>query len=1075
MSNWYVMGKRGEQGPYTPTELRQRIEAGQIRESDSVRSEGQEAWLPARVCEELLNDQPASILPKPLTQRGMLIVFSGLCLVSALLFGMVLGQPGDKLPSPQEADAEQQLDAEPLVQIVEQQPLPAAEQINVAVKQASLAPAPQEHPFDPLPRPAVEPLVVVDAPIKVEARKVPVDVAEEVIVPVAPQAPSVSAVAYSGRPFGIAELQILFAENNRPRILPDQPVFVVAADGRVFYPAIEVEYADTKLHVASKLTGRFLFQGDQSLQLSFAVAGRQVGEETRVEPQDLDGERTQLTKAWWDSYRTNVDDTPPEQRWIRHYLAESLARRLNLPAPKRILKSSSPENAIEKYFETAVGLLLGFDSVELALQPESDTHLLDRREPRNLPLPNPLRIASVPVPNTSNLNVVIEPIARQVPAECFYVRTRSLKNYLWLRKLLLDWGGSLRQVVTLNTMEDLIRARIERQLCVDTNLALKAGLDDHIRDFALIGCDTLFQDGSALGVVLETTDTSDAQDILEVHRAAAKKQYPNAKETTETINGQTIRGLTTPDNRLRSFLVVKGRYLLLTNSKYLARRFLEASRDRNLGDLKEFRYARSKMQIDGDEATFIYLSDPFFRNVVSPHYRIEMQRRAQAMADIERARVAYATALSEGSPARTVGELIAAGYLSDDFETRPDGSRATLSGGYAVDSLRGAATKFVPVPDITVNRVTRSEAASYVKFSQGYRRQWRLMDPVSLSISRRPLSGGRGQIDLDICITPYAQEQYARMSQYLAPSNGSHILAHENDLVGVGGTLKSQGTTRNLYAALRDQAVEFTLANGEVVPQNLSYSNLGRSRFYLAMNPQSTNALQDVGQLLGMSSPAPSQPSPRPTVAPNANVAQAGPFGLITGMMFAATQYALPIMRATAVSSQIETRGNWLVLAPKSDFRNEILESLREERRLSLPMVTFHMQDITQADVYPYIRAYTYLQRRKASAGNAELLNMISRQVDVPGHSALLVAEYLCDTHLNCPLGGKYKQETAGHGPNYWSGTTWQASSAYEEDNVPDQYQFQFVNWLRQVQGEFNLHRTTLEAHVELQIQDRGK
>lgn len=298
------------------------------------------------------------------------------------------------------------------------------------------------------------------------------------------------------------------------------------------------------------------------------------------------------------------------------------------------------------------------------------------------------------------------------------------------------------------------------------------------------------------------------------------------------------------------------------------------------------------------------------------------------------------------------------------------------------------------------------------------------------------------------------------------------IQPHADDLLGVSGTLKSTDMSRSLYGGIRDQAVEFTFENGQVKPSNLTRTSFGRSRFYLAMNPQSIAALQDVGQLLGMQTEPPrAKPQPAQPIR-----LDGGPVNLLGNLLVGVvSSFALPLPNnISPLAAQIESRENWLVLAPDKEFRNDIFGNLREERFLAEPMLRFHMQDVTQADVYPYIRAYTYLERRKASSDNAEFLNTIAQQFDVAGHSSLEVAEYLCGTHLSCPLNGAYEAQAAQHGPVYWSGTAWPAASLYDEKQAPEAYEFQFVNWIRQLNGEFNLHRTTLDARVELELESAG-
>lgn len=794
MSTWYVMNERGEQGPFTSDELRRQFNRGLIQPDDSVRPAGEDAWLLARHCQALLVDSRGSLFQHRYIQRGLVAVAGGTALVAVLLLGYVLGSSGRaSVASQTEFDnspaAAQEATGEP--RITHRQPVvddqaPAEPDVNLLpldqppAKPDAEVPAPQLAPevVEEIPaaaavvpealvegsdaRPAIDPLPGpgvggIDAAIpRVPDREAKPQPVPQPQAPVAPQRPTLTAQAAPGKPFGVAELEIKFAANNRPRINPDEPIFVVAEDRRVFYPAIDIDYANHSEHTVSAIKARFLFQGDADLRLSLAVAGKQLDDSVAAAPGEQ--QRQRLTSNWWNAYCRQINQVTPEHRVTLFHLAESLGRRMNLGKPPEVSQRSAGPSEVEKYFETATGMLLGFDSVELALQSETEAGVINRHERVSFKMPGPVRLNSVTVPDTAGMQISIESIATRVPEECYYIRCRSLENYLWLRQVMLDWGGSLKQVVATSTTKDLVRDRLEKQLAVSPQQALEAGLDRHIRDFAIIGSDTLFQTGATVGVLLETDGTDHAEQILAAQRDAIKdavKQQGKAiEEDSSLLNGRTLHRLITPDNRVRSFLIRDGSFLFVTNSLALVKRFVECGRSGGLGATQEFRFARLKMQADADEATFIYLSDPFFRNVVSPRHRIEMRRRAHAMADLEQARIAYATALSEGSPARTVDELINVGYLPADFKSRPDESHAVLDRGYATDSFRGAAGTFLPVADVNSDRITRSEATAYGKFTQGYRKQWRLMDPVSVSVSRTKLNEVREKVTLDICITP---------------------------------------------------------------------------------------------------------------------------------------------------------------------------------------------------------------------------------------------------------------------------------------------------------------------------------
>ncbi len=322
-----------------------------------------------------------------------------------------------------------------------------------------------------------------------------------------------------------------------------------------------------------------------------------------------------------------------------------------------------------------------------------------------------------------------------VPQECFYLRCGRVKNYMWVRNLMMHWGGNLEQIVATAAVDADVRSRIERQLALNPEAALALSIDDAITDCALIGCDTYFHDGAAGGVIFEAKRDGDLADIIDQQR----KQIAAATEAVRQVvvmGGTKVSLLSTPDNVVRSYYAIRDGYHLVTNSRYMASRFVEAASGmRPLGALKEFRYAKGKLPVSRGHVALLYLSDPFFRNLTSPSFRIEMARRTRAANELRSLRLAQMAAQAEGRSANSIDALIRDGYLPITFGRSPDGSRPVRRDDRFVDSLRGAKGTFLPVVDVNVTRVTRGEIRAFGKFNKAYMREWRAMDPVVVAFS----------------------------------------------------------------------------------------------------------------------------------------------------------------------------------------------------------------------------------------------------------------------------------------------------------------------------------------------------
>ena len=171
-----------------------------------------------------------------------------------------------------------------------------------------------------------------------------------------------------------------------------------------------------------------------------------------------------------------------------------------------------------------------------------------------------------------------------------------------------------------------------------------------VADVAIIGTDMFFREGAAFGFLFEARNSS----ILGANFTAQRVERVNKGGVTELkikIADHDVSYLSSPDGTVRSYYAVDGDYHFFTTSKKLVERFYEAgSGEGALGNAEEFRQARKLMPLTRNDTVWLYMSDAFFRNITSPHYRVEMARRLQAMADIELVILAKLAAASEGKP-----------------------------------------------------------------------------------------------------------------------------------------------------------------------------------------------------------------------------------------------------------------------------------------------------------------------------------------------------------------------------------------------------------------------------------------
>ncbi len=909
--------------------------------------------------------------------------------------------------------------------------------------------------------------------------------------PVLAQETGVEVIAYTGEPFGVARITVDFPDDRMPTWYPDQ--FIQLTGRRVLYPAFKVNYSRSAGEPRSKVDHYecyFLFQGSEPISVELEADTTYPGS---VAPADDPKARTALMIAWWRTFKKRSPLFSGQYRRpqvVHDYLTSMLARRLDLsdsqhvesftaplvlqllmkpvvrflagpppqsdqsPGSGNPLVRSQPTGNLVFGFDRFLGLLFGTESIRIAFQLDTTLANADRSEQANLPLPPSMPLPPIRVSGQSHVTP-IEAIAHRVPEECFYLRCRNMEGYLWLRTLVMDWGGSFNDLISTEAVDHQLRSKIEQQLAFSPGAAMRDGVDYLISDMALIGTDILFQDGAALGVLFEVKDASAFDDRIRRQREKTLQQVPGTTEENIYFGANQASFLSTRDHRVRSYYATDGKYCLLTTSSHVAKRFFEIEKGRgSLGSLREFQYARTVMPLARNDAVFIYLSDPFFRLIVGPHYRIEMTRRAWAIRDWKQVYLAQMAARAEGAQSERVETLMEAGFLPVDFLKRPDGSKPVIRDGVVYDSLRGALGTFLPIPDVEVPNATHSEVIAYQRFAANYRRQWRRMDPVSIGIRHHSVGkNGRERVTLDVRITPYARENYERLASQLDSPDRLQLSTAPGDLMRVEARLRSVGSYvpgirarhPRLFAGLRDFPAPSAIHDGQVHTLPLAPLAL---------------AGKDYPTYAGAKVPG----NPWVDVTGDRHSKPADPDG-----------YSYVDRGFPAILKHRRTwNDHWLAWAQSKHILEEVTPQLQLEPADRSAQVRFRLGDLAASDLGPAIHALCYMHARRISALNVRQMYQMMNQFRLAPDEARRAAEEFLQGQIVCPLKGKYRLEDNGESLR-WESTAWQCDSVFSEERVPKEYCHPFLNWLRGAQMELSLDRITLSTHVELEVSASDK
>lgn len=893
-------------------------------------------------------------------------------------------------------------------------------------------------------------------------------------------------IAIAGEPFGVLRVEVPLPPNlssGPPRVLVDE------SQGRLFYPAIVVRTVEVveqqpapgigrrgglidrlrkvvrgqpqKRQVPVAITVSALFRGDGPIELQLTG---DIEQRVRIVPSSSVASgvlgvgassvsHAALLSQWWTAYTQSArqalaeDDFP---KLVHKVLVSMLGARLNLPAV-----DLDPADEDEEELSQPLKTLALLSAIE-PLREEILDEVLAAPAPAavpNLPLPpEPLWEPAVlpPVP----ADVVLESLATRVPPECFYLRFGSFSNYVWFQELAERYGGDIAQSVLLRGFNYDASARMERMLATKLTAIAKMFGDKLVGDMAIVGSDMYMKEGASVGVMLLATNPKLLTASIESERKAVLAKNSDASLTDMTIAGRQVSLLSTPDNRIRSFLAIDGPYIFTSTSRTLVRRFLEVGQGAPaLADSPSFRWARSWMPDANNYSIFAYFSPEFFHRLVSPQYQIELRRRLAAIAHLEIAEVATAVAKSEGIEPLDLDSLKAAGLLSPWFDARVDGARTLRSDAGFIDSMRGARGSFLPIADVELTTVNPIEAEGYANIAQFYQEQWRHMDPLLLGLRRFRADGSHTeQVAVEAYIAPFEPKKYGWIARQLGAPTPVELKLPADDAASLQVHVRGS-TTLGISSA--------------------DYHLFGGVKDMIPPDAEDTQGLIKTFQAL-RAAPAYIGGWPRP------GILEQLPLGI-----------GLAHPDAAGFSRLIGGLWRWQneqfsLLSFDRSILEQAIPQLGVIQTQDLAQVRARVANLTGSRLATWINQQWYIRAWKASHGNSRLLDTIRQQLKVPSADCLTVAQRLLDVRLQCPLGGTYQFQpqssqsqasasaTASKG-GWWTSTAWSEATFDNRGKPvpPPSYSAPWIDWFRggKVHVTQGADSLALVGSIELEMQ----
>ena len=848
-----------------------------------------------------------------------------------------------------------------------------------------------------------------------------------------------------GQPFGVASVTIPVAGGAssshfeiRGREQPAlYPAFSSGEAGRVLGQIFGGNLVGNLGDRAGSLTVLFLFQGDQPFQ---ATVYTPEAYPLTVAPEANARLHDRLLRRWWRAYHADVKaqqdqgDYPPV---VETYLTETLARRMGLEPPLlvRLTDNTRPTTP-----EETLQLMLGAEGIRLDTMRRTLRGESNLGEVADIPLPAPLQFADPQLPPL-NEPVAVEPLANHVPQECFYVRFNTFRDYLWMNRLTEEYGGDLGRMITLRGFDAHLSEKLQQQIALRQNELAEIVGPAVIDDVAMIGRDLYLREGAAFGVLFHAKNSDLLTADFNNQRREALKKFESvgAKLETVKIGGRDATFLSTPDNVLRSYYVREGDYHLVTTSHAIAERFLEAGAGQgSLGQSAEFQAARATHPLMRQDSIFAYFSSSFFGGLASPRYQIELNRRMQAVTDIELMQMARLAAANEGLPQASVEDLVRNNLLPPGFGRRAEGSQPVEVAGEIVDSLRGNRGYFTPIPDVPLERVTRTEADRLAELNEFHTNHWKEMDPLIVAIRRfeHPTLPNTERVVIEANVSPFVRQKYGFITSMLGHPTTQRVSPAPGDIVSIQANVKGGGLFPDVPPHLLFLGVQDNIPVTDLRPEGLL---------------KTLQIIRTTPGYLG-SWPAAGYLDQLPFGIGNAPVDQWGFSQLLFGIW----------RRQWDGFSAISLDRRLLANVTPQLYIEEV--DTEAQGRL-------FVGDLKNAQISALVNNLSYSRAMQASLGNARFLHLLQQQLGVPKEESLAVAEELIDADLVCSLEGEYVLQQERGRPSAWVSTAWLEDPFAGRFGMPATYEAPVLNWFRGAEAEMVMYedRVVVRGVVDIE------
>ena len=428
----------------------------------------------------------------------------------------------------------------------------------------------------------------------------------------------------------------------------------------------------------------------------------------------------------------------------------------------------------------------GLNDIEDAIPNEKSERL--GPEVYDVEPPKPILLPQVPT------NKAVDPLPHSlgqfVPRSCYYIEWESPRHMVSSIGFAVNTFDQWSQGAYPLSAKAAIDAQFAR---FDLSQQWLLG-NKNIRRLAVAGWDPFIQSGTNLMLIIESENPLDFAD--------ADLQKPVFFSRNVELNGKHITILATCQRLIK----------------------MSEQSERSLASVDQFRMSRKRLseQENEEEFGFVYLSDYWLTNFVSPRWMLLNARRRQIDARIRLAFLLKEMLQAERDEPVTLSEVKDSGVMPvKELSWILDG--LVERKGKIVHEVFGGIGAHTPIDEVPFNMVSKREFQAYESFRNMYMRRWRQMDPIAFQVVRCPESLWKSRL----YVSPISNNSDFRfIRQILLPEKQTHqIQSVANTAYGISikfstNMAMGMGVPMKLPAIMVAQAVGYDAAPSSYRPSS---------------------------------------------------------------------------------------------------------------------------------------------------------------------------------------------------------------------------------------------------------------